>query len=104
MLSVSEICQVYASNSRLSLLVKCSRDPISFRLGKLQRALTEKDTKAVASIILTKNKVKLFPFNCQRDIISFSFNLVSQLCWLIRPISSKANNFMAFVLRPLGAN
>ncbi|XP_067031902.1 uncharacterized protein [Acropora muricata] len=40
-------------------LVKCSRDPISFRLGKLQRALTEKDTKAVASIILTKNKAQI---------------------------------------------
>ncbi|XP_068684036.1 uncharacterized protein [Montipora foliosa] len=40
-------------------LVKCSRDPVSFRLEKLQRALTEEDTKAVATIILPKNKTQI---------------------------------------------
>ncbi|KAJ7365498.1 Annexin A6 [Desmophyllum pertusum] len=35
-------------------LVKCVRDPTSFRLNKLQTALKAGDTKAVAAIILTR--------------------------------------------------
>ncbi|KAM7451307.1 hypothetical protein ABFA07_000987 [Porites harrisoni] len=40
-------------------LVKCSRDQTSFRVEKLQKALKEGDTKAVAAVILTKNKVEI---------------------------------------------
>ena len=58
-------------------------------MGKLQRALTEKDTKAVASIILTKNKVNLFAFDCQRDIISFSFGLTTVLADKTHPFNSE---------------
>ncbi|XP_078350996.1 uncharacterized protein LOC144635778 isoform X3 [Oculina patagonica] len=40
-------------------IVKCVRDPTNFRLNKLQAALKEGDTKAVAAIILTKDKAQL---------------------------------------------
>ncbi|XP_020605141.1 uncharacterized protein LOC110043977 isoform X1 [Orbicella faveolata] len=40
-------------------IVKCVRDQTSFRLNKLQTALKEGDTKAVAAIILTKDKAQV---------------------------------------------
>ena len=42
------------------VLVKCSRDSTAFRLEKLQKALKDGDAKAVAAIILTKNKVSCY--------------------------------------------
>ena len=42
---------------RVSLLVKCVKDPASLQGGKLHEALESGDTKTVAKIILSKTKV-----------------------------------------------